>query len=111
MGVTEQDGAMQVEGIEDAADLLGGGGEAGVDVGAALGLAGSGEIKSDDVLVGVELQHEGDEGSGATHEAVEQNDRGLILGRFTLFEVREAKAVELNMLALNHLFCDYPGGF
>jgi hypothetical protein len=111
MGVTEEDGAMQVERIEDAADLLGGGGEAGVDVGAALGLAGSGEIKSDDVLVGVELQHEGDEGSGATHEAVEQNDRGLILGRFTLFEVREAKAVELNMLALNHLFCDYPGGF
>jgi hypothetical protein len=87
---------------EDAADLLGGGGEARVDVVAALGLAGAGEIEGDDVLAGVELLHEGDEGFGATHEAVEEDERGLILHRLSLFEVGEAKAIELKMMALHH---------
>jgi hypothetical protein len=87
---------------EDAADLLGGGGEAGVDVVAALGLAGAGEVEGDDVEAGVKLLHEGDEGVGAAHEAVEEDERGLILRRPSLFEVREAKAIELKMTALHH---------
>ena len=103
MGVAEDDGAVQMELVEDAADLLGGGGEAGVDVVAALGLAGAGEIEGDDVEVGAELLHEGDEGVGATHEAVKEDERGLILRRLSLFEVREAKAIELNMTALHHV--------
>jgi hypothetical protein len=93
VGVPEDDGAMEVKFGENGTDLLGGGGEAGVDVKATLGLAGSWEIEGDDVLVGVELLHEGNEGVGATHEAVEQDERGLILRRLSLFEVGEAKAI------------------
>ena len=93
---------MQMELGEDAADLFGGGGEAGIDVVAALGLAGAGEVEGDDVEVGVKLLHERDEGVGATHEAVKEDERGLILHRPSLFEVREAKAIELNMTALHH---------
>jgi hypothetical protein len=111
MGVAEDDGAIEVEGVEDVADLLGGGGEAGVDVGATLGLAGAWEIEGDDVLFGLELLHEGDERIGATHEAVEQDERGPILGELPLFEVREAKAIELNGLADHHLWgCTYGIG-
>ena len=102
MGVAEEDGAVEVELGEDAADLLGGGGEAGVDVVAALGLAGAGEVEGDDVQVGVELLHEGNEGVGAAHEAVKEDERGLMLHRPSLFEVREAKAIELKMTALHH---------
>jgi hypothetical protein len=102
VGVAEEDGAVQVEVVQDLAYLLSRGGEAGVDIVSALGLAGSGEIQSDDVLAGVELLHEGDEGVGTTHEAVEQYDRGLILHRLPLFEVGEAKSFELNVLALHH---------
>jgi hypothetical protein len=102
VGVAEEDGLMEVELSEDAAYLLGGGGEAGVDVVAALGLSSAGEIEGDDVEVGVELLHEGDEGFGASHEAVEQDERGLMLHHPSLFEVREAKAIELKMTALHH---------
>ena len=102
MRVAEEDGAVQVEGVEDSADVFGGGGEAGIDVGTALGLAGAGEIEGDDVEVRLELLDEGDEGVGATHEAMQQDERGLGLGRPSLFEVREAKAIELNMTARHH---------
>ncbi len=44
----------------------------------------------------------GNEGVGAAHEAVKKDERGLILHRPSLFEVREAKAIELNMTALHH---------
>ncbi len=94
---------MEVQRIEDLADLLGGGGESGVDVRAAFGLAGTGEIEGDDVLAGVERLHEGHEGVSATHEAVEEDERGLILRRRSPFEVGEAEAVQLNMVTLHHL--------
>jgi hypothetical protein len=87
MGVADEDGATEVEVVEDMADLLGCGGEAGVDVGTAFGVAGSGEVEGDDVLTGVKLLHEGDEGFGAPHEAMEEDERGLILRRLSLFEV------------------------
>ena len=103
MRVADEDWAMQVQMVQSLAYLLGCGGEAGVDVVAALGLAGAGEIERDDVLAGVELPHEGDEGVGTAHQAVEQDEGGLILHRLTLFEVGEAKAVELNLLPLLHL--------
>ena len=87
MGVAEDDGAVEMELGEDATDLLCGGGEAGVDVVATLGLAGAGEIEGDDVEFGLELLHEGNEGVGAAHEAVQEDERGLILRRLSLFEV------------------------
>jgi len=93
---------VEVEIGEDAADLIGGGGEAGVEVVAALGLAGAGEVEGDDVQVRLELLHEGDERVGAAHEAVKEDERGLMLRRPSLFEVREAKAIELKMTALHH---------
>jgi len=91
--------------------LFGRSGEAWVDVVATLGLACAWEIEGDDVEVGVELLHKGDEGVGATHEAVNEDERGLILHRLSLFEVREAKAIELNMTALHHDAGSSPNRF
>jgi hypothetical protein len=102
MRMAEDDGAVHMELGKDAADLLGGGGEARVDVVTALGLACAGEVEGDDVEVGAELLHEGDEGVGAAHEAVQEDERGLMLHRPSLFEVREAKAIELYVTALHH---------
>jgi len=102
VGVAQEDGAVEVEVGEDAADLIGGGGEAGVEVVAALRLAGAGEVEGDDMQPGVELLHEGNEGVGAAHEAVKEDERRLVLHRPSLFEVREAKAIELKMTALHH---------
>ena len=102
MGVAEDDGAVKMELREDAANLLGGGGEARVDVVAALGLTGSGKIEGNNVEVGAELLHERNEGVGATHEAVQEDEGGLSLHRLSSFEVREAKAIELKMTALHH---------
>jgi len=93
---------MEVKVREDAAYLFAGSGEAGVDVVTAFGLTGAGEIEGDNVEVGMELLHEGDEGGGATHEAVQEDERGLMLHRPSLFEVGEAKAIELKMTALHH---------
>jgi len=107
--MAEDDGTVQMELVEDPADLFCGGGHARVDVVAAFGLAGAGEIEGDNVEVGAQLLHEGDEGGGAAHEAVKQNERGLILHRSSLFEVREAKAIELNMTALHHGAGGSPG--
>jgi len=102
MGVAKDDGLVEVKFGEQAADLAGGDGKAGIDVVAALGLAGSGEVECDDVQIGVKLLHQGDEGFSATHEAVDEDERGLILRRLSLFEVREAKAVHHNLAAFHH---------
>jgi hypothetical protein len=102
MGVAEDGGTIQLELGEDTAYLLCNGGEACVDVVTALGLTGTWEIEGDDVKVGGQLLHERDEGFGAAHEAVKEDERGLILHRPSLFEVREAKAIELKMTALQH---------
>jgi hypothetical protein len=102
MGVAEDNGAAQVQLGENAADLISGGGEAGVDVVTTLGLTRAGEIEGDDVLAGFELLHEGDEGCGAAHESVDEDEGGLILHHRSLFEIRKAKAIELKMMALHH---------
>lgn len=102
--VAEDDGLMQLHGGEKAADMLGGDAEAGVDVFAALGLAGAGEVEGDDVQVGVKGVQQRAEGVGTAHEAVKQDERGLILRCCSLFEVRETKAVHTNVAAFNHDF-------
>ena len=73
-----------------------------IDVVAAFGLAGSRKVECDDVQVGVKLLHQGDEGFGAAHEAVDEDERRLILRCLSLFEVREAKAVHHNLAAFYH---------
>ncbi len=75
MGVTENDGLVEVELGEEAADLLGGGGQAGIDVLAAFGLAGSGKVECDDVEVGLELLHQRNEGVRAAHQSMDKDER------------------------------------
>lgn len=102
MGVAKDNGFVEVQLSEKAADLTGGDGEAGIDVVAAFRLAGSRKVECDDVQVGVKLLHQGDEGFGAAHEAVDEDERRLILRCLSLFEVREAKAVHHNLAAFYH---------
>jgi hypothetical protein len=102
MRVAEDDGLVQVQLAEKAADLPSGNGQAWIDVVAAFGLAGSGQIEREDVEVGVKLLHQGNEGFRATHESVEEDERGLSLGCSSPFEVGEAKAVHHNLAALHH---------
>ena len=87
VGMPEDDGLMQLQDCQKAADVLGGGAKTRVDVVAALGMSGAGEVESNDVLVGVDLFDQGNEGLRAAHEAVQQNKRGLILRRLSPFEV------------------------
>jgi hypothetical protein len=87
MRVAEDDGLVEMKLGEDSADLFGGGGEARVDVVATLGLAGAGKVEGKDVEVGAELVDEGDKGVRATHEAVQEDERGLTLHRLPSFEV------------------------
>ena len=106
VGVAKDHGLMQLHGGEKAADVLGGDAETRVDVFAALGLAGTGEVECDDVQVGVECIQQRAEGFRAAHEAVKQDERGLILHRRSPFEVRETKTVHTNVAAFNHrLWC------
>ena len=102
VGVAENDGAVQLSSNEEALDELGGDVETGVDVAAALGVSGTGKIEGEDVDAGMEFFHQRNEGLRATHEAMEEEERRLCRRRPSLFEEREAKAVDVKLAAFDH---------
>src|ERR1700679_3757470 len=100
--VAEDDGFMQMDGFQKAANVVGGRPKARIDVVAALRLAGSREVKRDDVQIGVKLFDQWNEGFRTAHEPVKKDERGPALCRSSLFEVGETKTIHANFAALNH---------
>ena len=102
MRVAHDDGAVDAKCFDGTGDVLRGELEAGVDVSAALGVACSGKVESNDVQRFVEGFHQRKEGFGTAHEAMQHDDRRRILGHRTFFEVREPKAVKMKLAAFDH---------
>ena len=102
---TDQQITFPEVGMRGGEEVARGGTEAGVERRVALRLAGAGEIERDDMLVCVERLHEREEGLGAAHESVQQNERGSVRRRTSLFQVGESQTVEMEVASMQHEGC------
>jgi len=108
MRVAHDDGAVDAKRFNDARNVLCGELEAGVDISAALGLACSWKVESYDVQIVIEGFHQREESFSTAHESMQHDDRRRILGHRTSFEIREPKAVKLELAAFDHGWRFFP---
>ncbi len=96
VGVAEDEELGKLEGVGEVLDEGGGEGHGGVEVEAALGAAGAGEIEGEEMQLrveGGELDHHEGHRVGASHKAMQDDERGSFGRSDAVLEVGEADSV------------------
>lgn len=104
MGVAQNDGPVKVEPGKHTCNALCRCRQTRVDPLATLRLACAGKVKGYDVQIGTQMLDQRDKRFRTAHKAVEKDERGLIPGCPTPFEVGEVQALHANLAPFHHRF-------